>query len=161
MSDLSRTPETSQEARPLPLTFRGRVSRHHPGMPRLVVVPAPLVEGAWGLTDTTVVEGTLGSVALGRRTLKRWDEARWWFDLPAPLCERAGVDEGDEVDVTLSLASTALPAELAELLDADPQARAAWDALTSPQRRMVREEVYAARAPETRRRRAARLIGRG
>jgi len=56
-------------------------------------------------------------------------------------------------------ASTALPAELSELLAKHKTARAAWERLTPAQQRMLREEVAAAKQSTTRARRAARMLG--
>ncbi|HSE25689.1 MAG TPA: hypothetical protein VLB68_28750 [Pyrinomonadaceae bacterium] len=67
----------------------------------------------WKLTSTTTVEGTIDDTDLGRRSLKRWDERQcWWIDLPEPLCKKAKLDIGDEVRLTIRLASDDLPDEL-------------------------------------------------
>jgi len=136
------------------------ITRHHPQFPLLALVPAPLV-APWKLgTATTTVEATLNGVALGRRSLKFWkDRDGWWIDLPAALAKEAGVKQGDRVPLELRRAPTALPAELAELLSKRETARAAWERLTLPQQRMLREEVAAAKSSTTRARRAARMLG--
>ena len=69
---------------------------------------------------------------------------------------------GDEVDVELELDTAprevAVPADLAEALDADGSARRAFDALSySNQRRLVLS-VEAAKAAETRRRRIDKAV---
>jgi len=51
-----------------------------------------------------------------------------------------------------------MPDELRELLDRDPRAQAAWQRLTPSQQRMLREEILAAKSPETRRKRAVRSL---
>jgi hypothetical protein len=133
------------------------IDRKHSELPRFVVVPTKAV-ASWGLEGTTVVEGTLNSVEMGRRTIKPWDEKRWFIELPQALCRKAGVDTGDSVTLRLRVASDGPPEELARLLATDPVANAAWQRLTPSQQRMVREDVAAAKQPATRERRAARAL---
>lgn len=134
------------------------IERHHPETPRFVVVPASAV-APWRLDGTTVVEGTIDGTPLGRRTIKRWDEDRWFVDLPESVCRAAGVDTGDRVELEIRIASTELPAELASLLSRSSRARERWEGLSASRRRMLREHVLAARRPETRERRARRALG--
>jgi hypothetical protein len=82
--------------------------------------------------------------------------------LSAENREGAGVSAGDEVDVELQLDTAprevAVPADLAEALDADGSARSSFDSLSySNQRRWVLS-VEAAKAPETRRRRIDKAV---
>lgn len=134
------------------------VERHHAGLPRLVTIPLPSV-AKWGLSVTTTVEGTINGTTLGRRSIKRWNERKcWWIDLPEPLCRKAGVEVGDRVDVELRVAEEKLPDELAKLLHSKLAAKRAWESLTPAQQRMLREDVAAAKRPETRRKRAGRLL---
>ncbi|MDE2849757.1 MAG: YdeI/OmpD-associated family protein [Acidobacteriota bacterium] len=140
------------------ITLRSRVERHQPDLPRFVVVPDSAV-ASWKLGGTTVVEGTAGGFDLGRRSLKRWDADRWFLDLPGKWCRDAGVSTGDEVELTLRVASSALPAELARLIGESASAQAAWQRLTASQQRMLREHVLAAKRSETRERRARRGLG--
>ncbi len=142
-----------------PLRVKTVVERHHPGFPRLVTIPLSTV-AKWGLTATTTIEGTINGTPLGRRSIKRWDDRKcWWIDLPEPLCRKAGVEVGDRVDMELRLADETLPDELAALLRAKPAAKRAWECLTPSQRRVLREDIAAAMRPETRRKRAERLLG--
>lgn len=134
------------------------VQRHHPEMPRYVVVPTAVVAG-WQLDGTTVVEGTLNGTSLGRRSLKRWGEDRWFLDLPERWCRQAGIATGDRVKLALRVASTSLPEELEKVLSESPKARAAWKQMTASQKRMLREHVLAAKRPATRVRRARRYLG--
>ena len=142
------------------IRLKARVERHQPGLPRFVVVLDSAV-ASWKLEDTTVVEGTAGGYDLGRRSLKRWDVGRWFLDLPGKWCRDAGVSTGDEVELTLRVASSALPEELSTLIEGSPTAKAAWTRLTASQQRMLREHVLAAKRTETRERRARRGLGRG
>jgi len=133
------------------------IARKDPRLPRFVVVPSSAID-AWRLTQTTVVEGTLNGHELGRRSLKKWDEQRWFIDLPQPLCERAKVDTGSRIQLVLEIASDKLPAELEDLLATNPAAKRAWDRLSQGSQRMLRENVAAAKQPATRARRAAAVL---
>ncbi len=134
-----------------------KIERKAPNLPRFVVIPAASVE-KWGIRETTVVEGILRSMEMGHRTLKRWDDQRWFIELPEPLCKKAGVDTGDSVTIILRLASNELPEELTRLLAEDDSAKAAWQKLTSAQQRMLREEITTAKQSATRLRRAQRAL---
>ncbi|MEK6335338.1 MAG: YdeI/OmpD-associated family protein [Acidobacteriota bacterium] len=81
------------------------------------------------------------------------------MDLSNQACHQANIETGDRVNLTLQIAETGLPEELARLLKQSPQARARWEALTPGQQRMLREEILAAKQVGTRERRAARALG--
>jgi hypothetical protein len=135
-----------------------RIERKLPTLPRYVVVPAEAV-APWGLAATTTVDVAVNDVYAGRLSLKKWDDDRWFLNISEAVCRRLGIDTGERVLLEIRLASTALPAELEKLLSENSEARARWDALTEPQRRMTREEIHRATNPATRRKRAARLLG--
>ena len=82
------------------------IERKDPKLPRFAVIPTASVE-KWGIKENTVLEGIMRGVEMGRRPLKRWDDQRWFIQLPEPLCKKAGVDTGDSVTVILRLASAA------------------------------------------------------
>ena len=135
-----------------------KVIRHHPQFSRLVTIPLEKV-APWKLTGTTTVEGTINDTELGRRSLKRWDEREcWWIDLPEPLCKKAKLEEGDTVRLTIRVASDDLPAELKQLLKENSDAKTRWSKLTAAQQRMLREEIFAAKTPSARLRRATRTL---
>jgi len=134
------------------------IARKDSRLPRFVVVPSSAIE-SWRLSQTTVVEGTLDGHELGRRGLKKWDERRWFIELPQPLCERAKVDTGSSVQLVLEIASDKLPTELEELLATNPVAKQAWDRLSQGSQRMLRENVAASKQSATRARRAAAGLG--
>jgi hypothetical protein len=141
-----------------PLTLTSTVERKYAQFPRFVCIPLAKV-APWKLEATTTVEGTINGVDIGRRSLKRWDDRKcWWIDLPEPLCKKAGIETGDKVELNLRIASEDLPKELKDLIAKDPQAKARWERLTVGQRRMLREEVSAAKQSSTRTRRAARVL---
>lgn len=142
---------------PKPVTLSVIVERKHPRTPRFVVIPTSAV-AAWDLDGTTVVECKVNGSAVGRRSLKRWGEHRWFIDLPDTLCRRAKVDTGDRVKLTLHVASRGLPEELTLLIASDPNARQAWEALSGSQQRMLREHVIAAKRATTRGARARKAL---
>ena len=137
---------------------RAVVARHHPKLPRYAIVPSSSI-ASWSLTDTTTLEGTINGEDLGRRNIKKWDDERWFVDMPEPLCKRLGVDVGDEVTLELRIAWDELPRELASLIASDARARRKWESLTQAQQRMLRESVAAAKTSATRERRARRELG--
>jgi hypothetical protein len=87
--------------------------------------------------------------------LLRWDAERWFIELPRPVEAAAGKAHGARATLTLRVASAELPAELAALLRAAPEARGRWEALSLSRQRMAREEVLAAKASAARPRRAS------
>jgi len=139
---------------PKPLVITAQVERKYEQFPRFVCIPLAKV-APWKLDSTTTVEGTINGVDIGRRSLKRWDDRKcWWIDLPEPLCQKARIETGDKVKLSLRIASETLPKELLELIEKDSVAMARWQKLTPGQKRMLREEIMAARQSSTRARRA-------
>jgi hypothetical protein len=80
----------------------------------------------------------------------------------ADVRSAAGVSAGQVVDVELELDTdkrvVALPPELADLLAADPVARAAYDKLSYSNQRRIVEPIDQTRSPETRQRRIDKAI---
>lgn len=135
------------------------IEHKHQGLPRFICIPLSAV-AALKLAGTTTVELTMSGVNVGRRSLKRWDDGKcWWMDLPDVICRKANVDTGDRVKLSLRIASEQLPKELARLIERDSAARVRWERLTPSQKRMLREEVLAAKQSATRASRAARALG--
>jgi len=142
-----------------PLNVTSTIEHKHEGLPRFVCIPLSKVD-PWKLQGTTTVEVNMNGVDIGRRSLKRWDGRDcWWMDLANAVCRKANVETGDRVKLILKIASEELPAELAQLIEKNSPARARWEQLTSGQKRMLREEILAAKQPATRERRAARALG--
>ncbi len=141
------------------LNLTSTIEHKHAGLPRFVCIPISKVD-PWKLQGTTTVEVTMNGVNVGRRSLKRWDDRNCWLmDLAEAVCRKARVETGDRVTLSLKIASEELPVEITELIDKDSRARARWEQLTPGQKRMLREEVLAAKQPATRARRAARSLG--
>ncbi len=154
---MTPTSETNRTESVDRIEIRCTVERHSPRLPRYVIVRSSTLE-RWRLPGTTTVEGRLQGISIGRRSLKRWDDERWFIDLPEGLCDAARIDTGDRVELSLWIASQRLPDELADLLAADAAAKSRWDRLTDSQRRMLREHVAAAKLPATRARRAKKAL---
>jgi hypothetical protein len=143
---------------PREIRLTSTVIRHNPQFSRLVTIPLDKV-APWKLNETTIVEGSINEVELGRRSLKRWDDRNcWWIDLPEPLCKKAGLETGDKVTLVVRLASEDLPNELTEVLKKNQTAKASWEKLTKAQQRMLREEIFAAKSSATRTRRAEKIL---
>ena len=134
------------------------IERHTPELPRYAVIPADAI-AVWKLgKETTVVDLSLNGVPVERRTIKYWDDQRWFLSITAKDCRLLDVDTGDSIDIEMSLASTDLPKELQKMLDSNRAAEIAWGKLTSNQQRMLREEIAAAKRPATRKNRARRVL---
>jgi len=143
---------------PKQIKLTSTVIRHHPQFSRLVTIPLNLV-APWKLEHTTVIEGTINGVDLGRRSLKRWDDRQcWWIDLPETLCKKVGLETGDVVSLAIRRASEELPAELQHLLNSNATASATWQRMTKAQQRMLREEIFSAKSSATRMRRAEKVL---
>lgn len=139
------------------IEIRAKVERKSPKLPRFVVVPAKFIL-AWDLVGTTSVEAWLNGIHLGRRTLKRWDDDRWFVELTQPQCAAGNVDAGADVLLRLRLASEESPAELVRLLETSATARTNWQAMTDAQRRALGDHVATAKVATTRWRRAAAAL---
>ena len=138
------------------IRFDAVVERIAPEVPRFVVYSG----AAWDENETFIVDVTLNGVGIGLRNLIPWRERGWHFGLSEAMCRKVGVDTGDRVLVEMSRLGDARPAELDELLQTDPKARNAWNALPPSDRRDLVLFVAGAKKSETRRRRAERVLRR-
>jgi hypothetical protein len=86
----------------------------------------------------------------------------WWLGVNADHRAASGLKAGDEVTVTLALDTAprelAVPPELAEALDAAPDARAFFDGLSYSNKRVFTLSVEGTSNPETKARRVAKAI---
>jgi uncharacterized protein YdeI (YjbR/CyaY-like superfamily) len=82
--------------------------------------------------------------------------------ISAEVRERAGVAAGDEVDVELELDTepreVAVPPELAELLEREPDAKRTFEALSYSGKQRLVGPIADARTAETRQRRLDKAI---
>jgi hypothetical protein len=142
------------------VTFVADLERKHLKLPVYLVVPSAEAQ-ALKLRSTEIVEGTVNGNLMGRRSIKRWDAADgspWFVEFTSTFCKKAGITVGDKLNVTLWLASTALPIELEHALQSSPIIQARWNALTEYARRTSTEHVHAGKSPTTRSRRVAAII---
>ena len=84
------------------------------------------------------------------------------ISLSAENREKAGLDAGDEVDVSLELDTAprevTVPAELAAALQADSAALRTWDQLSNSNKRWHVDSIGGAKTTETRERRLAKSL---
>lgn len=87
---------------------------------------------------------------------------RFLIPVSADVRRQAGVEAGDELDVEVELdeqpREVTVPDDLAAALDAEPAARAAFDALSYSHKRAHVLSVEGAKAAETRARRVAKIV---
>jgi len=145
----------------LKVTLNAKLQRKAPGLPVFVVIPTKSV-APWGLTATTVIEGTANGYPFGRRTIKAWGKGvdAWFVEFTAPICTAAGLSVGDSVALELWLADASTPPELQVLLSDSKVLSVAWSALTDRERREASEHVRGAKSQATRDRRAAAIANK-
>ena len=86
---------------------------------------------------------------------------RWYVLLSKAFLKEALPEGGSELEVRFRVAdqdAVDVPDELADLLEVRPTARAAWEALTPGKRRFLAHPVASAKRPDTRRRRAEKVV---
>lgn len=124
-----------------------------------IEVPASVVEGL-GSGRKPRVTVTIGAYTY-RSTVATMG-GRFMLPLSADNRAKAGVEAGDEVEVTLELDTAervvAVPADFAAALDAEPAARANFDKLTFSHRRAHVDAIVGAKKDETRRRRIEKSV---
>lgn len=132
-----------------------RLQRKDPRLPVYAVIPGRYVR-PWGLTGTTVVEGTANDVPFGRRTIKAWGKGTddWFVEFTAAFCRAAGLRVGDVVSLGIRLADASAPQELKDRFSANGHLEVAWLALSERERREAGEYIRAAKMQPTRDRRA-------
>lgn len=134
-----------------------KVARKQEDLPRFVVIRSSVLK-PWGISRTTTVEVAINNIRVERRTVKRWDDERWFLSITEKDCVRLGIDTGSAIQLNLKLASADLPKELATLIQIDRAAAALWAKLTSSQQRMLRDEIASAKQSATRARRARKAL---
>lgn len=86
----------------------------------------------------------------------------YWLGISKDVRRHAGVEAGQEVDLTLELDTEErileVPADFAAALDAEPEARRFFDALSYSNRRRFTWSIDDAKTPETRQRRIEKSV---
>lgn len=97
-----------------------------------------------------------------RNTIASYGDGVYMLSLSAENRKAAGVNAGDEVEVTLELdtepRTVEVPADLAAALAAKPGATEAFDVLAPSKRKEFVRQVNEAKAQETRDRRIANIV---
>ena len=123
-------------------------------------IPPEVVEGL-GAGRKPPVRITIGGHSYRSTVASRGD--RYLVGVSAENRERAGVAAGDVLDVEIELDTAprevTVPAELAEALDREPDARRFFDGLTHSQQQWFVLSVEQVKTPETRRRRVEKAVG--
>jgi bifunctional DNA-binding transcriptional regulator/antitoxin component of YhaV-PrlF toxin-antitoxin module len=87
---------------------------------------------------------------------------RYYLGFAKELRERAGIDIGDEVDITMDLdrepRTVEVPPALAAALEGDPRAKLSFDALSFTHRREYASWIAEAKREDTRERRARKAV---
>ncbi|MDT5100663.1 MAG: hypothetical protein QOC76_4400 [Mycobacterium sp.] len=87
---------------------------------------------------------------------------RYLLPFSAARRQESGIGGGDQIDVELTLdtapRTVEVPADLSAALDASPTAAAAWETLSTSNRRAQVESVLGAKAAQTRARRIAAIV---
>ncbi len=133
-----------------------------------VVIP-PEVVAALGATGQTSVTGTIDGQPFANQVMPYTFEGvgRQVVTVVNKAVRTAlGKEAGESVEFVLARdarsrsADVAIPAELAEVLAADPESRSRFDGLAPSHRREYAEFVGEAKREETRRRRAEQTVAR-
>lgn len=86
----------------------------------------------------------------------------YWLGVSKDVRRQAGVEAGQEVDLTLELDTEErileVPADFAAALDAEPEARRFFDSLSYSNRRRFTYSIDDAKTPETRQRRIEKSV---
>lgn len=144
------------------MEFEGTIEPARPGGAgggALVVLPPEVVEVV-GTRRATPVQGTLNGVGY-RTTTMPLGGGVYAMGVHKATRDAAGVGYGDRVTITIEVGEpkqVVVPPELQVALDADPEARAAWERLAPSHRRAHAEAVAEARKPETRARRVEKAL---
>ncbi|GAA2136078.1 YdeI/OmpD-associated family protein [Streptomyces synnematoformans] len=139
------------------MKFQSRVEPPEPM--KGLEIPPEVVESLGGGKRPAVTITLNGHVWRSRVAIMR---GRYLIGLSKANRQAAGVETGDEVEVGLELDTepreVVEPEELISALDADPEARIAYDKLPPGRKRQYVITVEGAKKPETRQRRVEKII---
>ena len=124
-----------------------------------IEVPTEVVE-ALGPSKKPAVRVTIGDFAY--RSTVATINGVFMIGVSNDVRKSSGLAVGDEVDVDLEIDTApreiSVPPDLAALLDAEPDARRAFDALSYSNKRAIVEPIDGAKTPETRQRRIDKAL---
>lgn len=146
------------------ISFAAQLEHGGPSfMPTQVIVVPPLVLEALGGKSTKRVTGTLNGHPIRLGLLPQTGGGRYLM-INKDVCQAVGVRVGQSVALTLAPDPEPdrvdLPPELAEALEAWPEAAAQFESLSGSMRRAVAQHISTARQAETRARRAVEITER-
>ncbi|QIX61899.1 DUF1905 domain-containing protein [Hymenobacter sp. BT18] len=144
--------------------FEARLEHGGPSfMPTQVVVVPPLVLAALGTPLPRRVVGTLNGYAIRRGLLPLTGGGRYLM-FNKDMCREAAVQVGQLVTITLAPDPEPdrvdVPEELAEAMEAWPEALTGFQQLSGSMQRAVAQHIATAKQPETRARRAVEMTER-
>ena len=152
-SRISETVATELPYRAVPTSFRGKLADDGA---MLVEVP-PEVSAELGPARRPAVRVVVNGVEL-RTTIAVYG-GKSYLGFRKEIREAAGLEPGQEVDITLELDTASrdaeVPDDLARVLAADPDASAAFEALSFTNRKEYVVWVTSAKRPATRQKRLA------
>lgn len=140
-----------------PLSFETRVERHHPNLPRFIVLAIDPIR-QWGVNGTFVAQAEFNGKSIGRRSVKPWGDGRWFMDVTQKHCEDLGLDTGAAVHVTLHFIADPTPDDLAAIFAANARLEANWGRFSESRRRQLSEWVQDAKQPAMRQRRVDEIV---
>lgn len=114
----------------LNVRVRSKVERHHEAMPCYAIFPVRALVG-WALESTTIVELRINAHEPIRCSLKRWDHARWFVNLPKRVLVRHKLAIEDPLDLDLQLAEMHIPEELMAVISSDVLAKRCRERLSA------------------------------
>lgn len=139
------------------MKFQSRVEPPEPM--KGLEIPPEVVESLGGGKRPPVTITLNGHVWRSRIAIMR---GRYLIGLSQANRQAAGVETGDEVEVGLELdtepRAVVEPEELTGALDAEPEARIAYDKLPPGRKRQYVLAVEGAKKPETRQRRVEKIV---
>jgi bifunctional DNA-binding transcriptional regulator/antitoxin component of YhaV-PrlF toxin-antitoxin module len=128
----------------------------------VALVPADVATALGGLKQMRVF-GTLNGEPFKTSTYP-WQGRQLWVGLPKQAREAVGVGLGDEVEIEITRDDAPrvleLAPELEAALNAEPDLRSRFEALSFSRRRELADPVADARRPETRAARVDRALAR-
>jgi hypothetical protein len=146
----------------MPEPLRLRTTLHPRGPAAAILLTDEQVERLGGGRKAFPVRVAVNGRELRLRLARMGGENMIGFSRAAR--REAGLEPGDEAEVEIALdeapREVEVPADLAAALDADPEARRAFDALSFTHRKEYARWVGEAKRPETRERRVAETVER-
>lgn len=88
------------------------------------------------------------------------NSADWFVEFTAAFCKQACLDVGERIQIAFCLADSTVPQELEVFISESEWLAAMWNNLSRREQREACEHIRVAKKPETRERRAARIVGK-